>query len=158
MVASAYWCSYRYLSVSQNVNIFCAVCSQTQSCQRHFTGKLQGQVPLELSAAFDTADHDIFLSRFETVVSVSGVAQSWFPSRLSVRSQTVSCPGRTSYCRSMAWDVLQGSVLGPLVFCICMRPLELILQNTASVIISVLTTHGCTYRSIPVNQVLQSTG
>jgi len=86
-------------------------------------------VLFDLSAALDTVDHDILFSLLETDVGILGVALSWFFSYLSGRSQSISCDGRTSFSRTVTCGVPQGSVLGTLLFCICMRPIELILYG-----------------------------
>ena len=45
---------------------------------------------LDLSAAFDTIDHDILFHRPENRFGVSGLGLEWFKSYLSNRSYTVS--------------------------------------------------------------------
>ncbi len=47
-------------------------------------------VLLDLSAAFDTIDHNILLNRLENVVGISGSALAWFKSYLSDRHQVVA--------------------------------------------------------------------
>jgi len=105
----------------------------TMGHQWHSKGKWQGKVNvlvlLDMSAAFDAVDHDILLFPLETDVGVSGIALSWFRPYLSGRSQSVSCDGRACSCRHDTCGVPQGLVLGPLLFCISMRPLEHILQK-----------------------------
>ena len=51
---------------------------------------------LDLSAAFDTIDHSILLSRLQTSFGVSGTVLSWFQSYLLDRSQTVCMKGASS--------------------------------------------------------------
>jgi len=47
-------------------------------------------VLLDLSAAFDTIDHNILLNRLENYVDISGTALAWFKSYLSDRYQVVA--------------------------------------------------------------------
>ena len=43
-------------------------------------------VMLDLSAAFDTIDHDILFSRMENTLGITGQALAWFKSYLSGRT------------------------------------------------------------------------
>ncbi len=85
---------------------------------------------LDLSAAFDTVDHGILLERLETRFGVKGVALDWFRSYLNNRTQTVSLPcGTKSSSQKLAFGVPQGSVLGPILFCVYTAPLGDILRQ-----------------------------
>ena len=46
-------------------------------------------VLLDLSAAFDTVNHEILLRRLETTFGITGTALQWFSSYLGNRSQRV---------------------------------------------------------------------
>ena len=47
-------------------------------------------VLLDLSAAFDTVNHEILLRRLETTFGITGTALQWFSSYLGNRSQRVA--------------------------------------------------------------------
>jgi len=51
---------------------------------------------LDLSAAFDTVDHDILLERLQMSFGVHGTVLSWLESFLHGRTQSVSVSGKSS--------------------------------------------------------------
>ena len=73
-------------------------------------------VLLDLSAAFDTIDHNILLQRMDTKYGVRGVALDWFWSYLSDRTQAVKIKTSFSSASKLLFGVPQGSVLGPTLF------------------------------------------
>ena len=70
-------------------------------------------VLLDLSAAFDTVDHNVLLTRLHSKFGISGTALEWFISYLSGRSQCVMVQSLILDC-----GVPQRSCLGPLLFTI----------------------------------------
>ena len=72
---------------------------------------------LDLSAAFDTIDHGILLSRLNSLYGISGDALDWFKSYLSNRVQRVIIGDTVSECKNLNFGVPQGSVLGPKIYC-----------------------------------------
>ena len=73
---------------------------------------------LDLSAAFDTVDHQVLLRRLEVSFGITGTALKWFKSYLTNRSQRVLINGNYSESFSLPQGVPQGSCLGPLLFTI----------------------------------------
>ena len=71
---------------------------------------------MDLSAAFDTVDHDILLKVLENSYGVKSTALQWFDSYLSDRLMSV-CIGKSySSQRELRYSVPQGSCGGPVLF------------------------------------------
>ena len=84
---------------------------------------------LDLSAAFDTVDHTILLTFLEQHIGLEGPPLDTFKSYLTHRTQCVSINGVLSELNELMYGVPQGSVLGPLAFCIYTLPLGAILKH-----------------------------
>ena len=80
-------------------------------------------VLLDLSAAFDTIDHNIILSRLSKILGVDGIALKWFESYLEGRKQSVVINETLSSPDDVLYGVPQGSVLGPKLFTIYTLPI-----------------------------------
>jgi len=71
---------------------------------------------LDLTAAFDTVDHDLLILRLERQFGLRGVVFQWFSSYLSDRTFQVVFRSGTSSVVIITCSVPQGSVLGPRLF------------------------------------------
>jgi len=78
---------------------------------------------VDLTAAFDTIDHSLLLSRLQGRFGVEGICLAWFVSSLSERTYCVVVDGLSSRIIHIICSVPQGSVLGPLLFILYMAEL-----------------------------------
>jgi len=88
-------------------------------------------VLLDLSAAFDTIDHTVFINRLRSRYGVGGTALNFFSSYLHNRSQSVLVDNTRSQPVMVDFGMPQGSVCGPICFILYTAPLE-----------SIITRHG----------------
>ena len=80
-------------------------------------------VLLDLSAAFDTLDHQILLSHLKSYFGFTGSVLQWFRLYLTNRSEKVVIGEVASSLGQVEFGVPQGSTLGPLPFVLYMAPL-----------------------------------
>ena len=78
---------------------------------------------LDLSAAFDTIDHQIRLTRLQHSFGISGSALFWLSSYLCNRTHAVTINSLQSQYTTLHYGVLQGSELGPVLFVLYTQPL-----------------------------------
>ena len=84
---------------------------------------------LDLSAAFDTVNHSILLTKLKQQFGITGTVLDWFKSYLDGRSFTVTfdrCKSKRCFLRI---GVPQGSILGPILFILYTKELETIVKK-----------------------------
>ena len=86
-------------------------------------------VLLDLSAAFDTIDHEILIDRLNKMYGIDGTALKWFKSYLQQRTQSVIINGKESNCKDLKFGVPQGSKLGPVLFNAYIAPLSKVAEK-----------------------------
>jgi hypothetical protein len=84
---------------------------------------------LDLSAAFNTLDHEILLNRLRSTFGITGTALTWFKSYVTGRSQAVTIDGEVAEPAGLQFGVPQGSVLGPKLYSMYTQPLTDVIQQ-----------------------------
>jgi len=70
---------------------------------------------LDLKKAFDVCDHEVLFTKLEHL-DIIGTSLNWFKSYLSDRQQCVDINGQLSSTKEIDLSVIQGSILGPILF------------------------------------------
>jgi hypothetical protein len=79
----------------------------------------------DLKKAFDVCSHEILLMKLSKM-GITGIALDWFRSYLSNRTQVVDIKGSFSRTRKIKISILQGSILGPILFLCFINDLHLV--------------------------------
>ena len=78
--------------------------------------KVTALVMIDLTMAFDTVDHQIFLDVLNKRFGIEGSALPWFSSYLEKCQIYISIQNQHSSLRTLPYGVLQGSCAGPIAF------------------------------------------
>jgi hypothetical protein len=115
-----YKSKYKYKSARTAVQSFVEHIQEALAKQQYVTG-----ICLDLTRAYDVVNHSILLDKLECY-GIRGTGKAWFESYLSNRSQFVEIThtdyrkstqnSYSSKLRKLHFGILQGSILGPVLF------------------------------------------
>ena len=91
-------------------------------------GKSVGAIFMDLSKAFDSLNHDLLIAKLETY-GFSQNSLNYIQSYLRNRLQRTYVNNNFSQWKNIFSGVPQGSILGPLMFNICINDIFLFLDN-----------------------------
>ena len=118
------------LAYRRNYSCKTALIKITNNCLWDMENEMvTAMVAIDLSAAFDTVDHAIFLDVLNKKFGVHSIALKWFNDYLSFRSCKVSLQGVHSKEHQLPFSVPQGSVAGPVLYNAYASTLQRVVQS-----------------------------
>ena len=87
-------------------------------------------VMLDISAAYDTIDHRIFLNRLQSEFGIHGKALLWMKSYLEGRKNQVIIGQERSYVSTPECGSAQGSVMGGICYNMYSKPLGKVIKDS----------------------------
>ena len=90
--------------------------------------KITAVIMLDMSAAFDLVDKDILVRKLE-IYGLEESSARWMDSYLSDRKQQVYLDGELSETLDVSIGVPQGSILGPILYCLLVNDLPELAHN-----------------------------
>jgi sarcosine oxidase/L-pipecolate oxidase len=91
---------------------------------------LDGVVFLDIRKAFDSINLNILLHKLKDQFGITNIELGWFESYITNREQVCIVNGTTSSSKRIVCGVLQGSILGPLLFLLYINDLPEYLHKT----------------------------
>ena len=85
-------------------------------------------IAIDLSAAFNTVDHNILTEVLHRRSGVTETALEWFASYLRPQFCRVNVNNLYSFDKELECSVLQGSVAGPMLYTVCASTIESVLE------------------------------
>ena len=110
-------------------------------------------VALDLSAAFDTVDHDLLLVILKSHFGIDGTPLAWIKSYLDHRSFQVQVGTAVSQAIEVPYAVPQESLLGPVLFICYISTLSDIIQDTSASMLGYADDHAVYKSFSPTNEV-----
>ena len=121
---------YRQFGFRKDFSTNHAILTLLESIQKALDdGQFACGIFIDLEKAFDTVSHDILLEKLNHY-GIRGIANDWFRSYLSDRTQFVSINGFNSDYKTVKYGLPQGSVIGPLLFLIFIIDLNISIKNS----------------------------
>ena len=107
-------------------------------------------VLLDLSAAFDTVEHNILINILESDFGICGDVLKWFRSYLTGRVQRVIVNQKSSKTFNLNYGVPQGSCLGPVLFLLLHQGCLRLLRSTFHQFMGTMMILSCTCRFVQI--------